>query len=470
MRPAPPIAKTNRLPRLLVTLSVLAGVAVFGVILTFSAWRWSLAGDIDAKTAAIKAAGLPVDWQDLKNWPISIPDNENAAFIYTNAIAHLNGDSIENITDIDDPAQLRRPISAKMRAEFDWVVKTNSLALTIISQVTNAGKSRYPITFDGPNLLVPHLAGLRKLAEVLEYDAILKAADSNGPAASDDVLSILKLSQSLDEEPVLISQLASVGILGISCDTVQGVLSHTPLPEGQLSKLESQFSAAEATNRILTGLIGDRALNNGLLRLALDDPQKFIDIGNSHSSGDGDDDGIKLPRNPGVGWKILGLFERDRDFYLNAMATNILLIAQGPPASLAMTDEDDRLSDEAANNLDVFSAMLLQELGRVASSDARDRARLRDAIAAIAIERWRSAHHGALPDSLSNLAPAFLPAVPVDPFDGNPLHYKKLTNGYCIYSIGPNLRDDGGKEMPPLKVRETTPGWTNYDIVFTVQR
>jgi hypothetical protein len=469
MPPAPPIAKPNRIPRLLITIAVLAGVTVFGMILTFSAWRWSLAEDINAKTAAIKAAGLPADWQDLTNWPTSIPDSENAAFIYKDAIAHLDRDSIESITNIDDTAQLRRTISATMRAHFELIVKNNSRALAIITQVTNAGKSRYPVNFlDGPNMELPHLEGLKKLALVLEYDAILEAEDSNAPGASDDVSSILKLSKSLDNEPVLISQLTSVAILAISCETFEAVLSHMPLPDAQLAKLEPQFAAAEATNRILTGVIGERALQNGLLRLALDDPQKFIDMG--PTSGDGDDGEIKLPHNPGIGWKILGLFERDRDFYLNAMTTNILLIAQGPPASLALPEEDNRLSDEAANNLDVFSGMLLQVMGGVAQRDARNRARLRNAIAAIAVERWRSTHHIASLDSLKDLVPAFLLRVPADPYDGNPLRYKKLKKGYCIYSIGPNLRDDGGKEIPPLSVRETNPDWTNYDIVFTVER
>jgi hypothetical protein len=51
--------------------------------------------------------------------------------------------------------------------------------------------------------------------------------------------------------------------------------------------------------------------------------------------------------------------------------------------------------------------------------------------------------HGKLPESLDALVPEYLPAVPLDDFDGKPLRYlpaKKL-----IYSIGDNLKDDGGK-------------------------
>jgi len=57
--------------------------------------------------------------------------------------------------------------------------------------------------------------------------------------------------------------------------------------------------------------------------------------------------------------------------------------------------------------------------------------------------------HGQLPESLDALVPKYLPAVPVDDFDGKPLRYlpaKKL-----IYSVGDNLKDDGGRAVDEEK-------------------
>jgi len=53
--------------------------------------------------------------------------------------------------------------------------------------------------------------------------------------------------------------------------------------------------------------------------------------------------------------------------------------------------------------------------------------------------------HGALPPNLNALVPDFLDAVPVDDFDGQPLRYsveKKI-----VYSVGKNLKDDGGDDQ-----------------------
>ena len=58
----------------------------------------------------------------------------------------------------------------------------------------------------------------------------------------------------------------------------------------------------------------------------------------------------------------------------------------------------------------------------------------------LAGERFRRAHNGALPTDLNELVPTYLPALPRDPFDGQPLRFKPRTTGYVVYSIGSDLR------------------------------
>ena len=83
----------------------------------------------------------------------------------------------------------------------------------------------------------------------------------------------------------------------------------------------------------------------------------------------------------------------------------------------------------------------------------------------LAIERWRLAHDGNLPDSLAELLSDLLSVVPKDLFDEQPLRYKKLTRGYIVYSVGPDFTDDGGKEKA-----DDAKDSDHYDITFTVER
>jgi len=50
--------------------------------------------------------------------------------------------------------------------------------------------------------------------------------------------------------------------------------------------------------------------------------------------------------------------------------------------------------------------------------------------------------HGAPPDQLTDLVPAFLPAVPTDPFDSKPLRYRREGNEWVLWSVGSDLKDD----------------------------
>ena len=49
------------------------------------------------------------------------------------------------------------------------------------------------------------------------------------------------------------------------------------------------------------------------------------------------------------------------------------------------------------------------------------------------------------PEQLSQLAPRYLPKIPKDGFSGKDLIYNPSETGYLIYSVGPNITDDGGK-------------------------
>jgi hypothetical protein len=63
---------------------------------------------------------------------------------------------------------------------------------------------------------------------------------------------------------------------------------------------------------------------------------------------------------------------------------------------------------------------------------------------AVALEMFRRDHGAMLPHALSEVVPRYLVAIPIDPFSGGPLLYRAERDTYTIYSVGANLRDDGG--------------------------
>jgi len=75
----------------------------------------------------------------------------------------------------------------------------------------------------------------------------------------------------------------------------------------------------------------------------------------------------------------------------------------------------------------------------------------RDAtLALIALELFRR-RHGRWPEHLQELVPAFLPALPLDQFDGQPLRYRLVDGKPLLYSIGGDRDDDGGRRYTDRK-------------------
>jgi hypothetical protein len=52
---------------------------------------------------------------------------------------------------------------------------------------------------------------------------------------------------------------------------------------------------------------------------------------------------------------------------------------------------------------------------------------------------------GQYPESLEALVPGLLKEVPTDPFTGKPLVYRREGDGFIVYSLGSNQKDDGGR-------------------------
>ncbi|MGD8452308.1 MAG: hypothetical protein PVJ57_10860 [Phycisphaerae bacterium] len=81
---------------------------------------------------------------------------------------------------------------------------------------------------------------------------------------------------------------------------------------------------------------------------------------------------------------------------------------------------------------------------RVCGEAAREATRV-----ALALARFRG-EHGAYPQALAELVPAYLSALPADPFSGATFGYRPVgSNDYVLYSHGRDGDDDGGMPRDP---------------------
>src|SRR6185503_14917078 len=105
----------------------------------------------------------------------------------------------------------------------------------------------------------------------------------------------------------------------------------------------------------------------------------------------------------------------------------------------------EKLEEECKTSSNVLIVGLVPKMTTVSAAEARSQALLRCAAVALACERYRQSNKGAWPETLDALVKAkLLDAVPRDPFDGQPLRYRRTKEGVVVYSIGADGTDNHG--------------------------
>ena len=116
--------------------------------------------------------------------------------------------------------------------------------------------------------------------------------------------------------------------------------------------------------------------------------------------------------------------ESDFIFYLDTMEEYIAAMDMPYPKRLEVAKQLATKAKESGESKRDFGILLVIPWDEYVVHDAKTRAQVYLSETALAIERYRLAHHDQLPATLQDLVPAYLPAVPADPFDGKPLRYQ----------------------------------------------
>lgn len=103
---------------------------------------------------------------------------------------------------------------------------------------------------------------------------------------------------------------------------------------------------------------------------------------------------------------------------------------------------DRRAAEDAAARNDMWNRHILSLGSFVAKRQSMEGQLL--GLETLACIRAYQLERGRLPEALADLVPAHLPEVPVDPWTGGSLLYRRIGDSFVLYAAGPNKQDDGG--------------------------
>ncbi len=303
----------------------------------------------------------------------------------------------------------------------------------------------------------PHLSALREAARRLQVRAEVLRLDGKSDEAAASCATILRVANHTETGPAMIDVLVAQAIRAIALRELERVLSYGSPSPSACRTLYEQLGQVDTTGPLLRGAQGERAwwimtfpmieegrVSSGLAPLFGDEFAPRVDL-------------YQMFGRPN--WNL------DKLRYLRACErTFTALDSPWPTARKQLEDLKAQVGLLTLSRVS-GSALTVPVTPENLCSRCRNAARLSSARMALALELY---HHdrGRYPDSLEELGGAGW-KLPLDPFAGEPFRYRREPSGFAVWSLGPDMTDNNGRDFNPSKEEWDTPG---YDLVFRCAR
>ena len=375
---------------------------------------------LESKIGALRDAGQPVAIIDLVR--TTIPPESNAATYLRRAQADVEAiqKEVSAVSDaapqLDqdrfDEGHLSPTLKNAIQAAFAAYPKV--MGLLVQAAACPDYDRHLDLTADTGAFQESELINIsasRAVMRVLNYQAMQQIADGNQEEALRTCLLMFRLCRHFDHGPMLTNYLVAVACRGVAVGTTNLALRIGPLTDASRDALDAELGHHETVEPFQNALITERSF--GL--------QRYRELSRELNFGP-----IGLP------W-----LKNDACGYIDLFG-EVISLAGRPYADA----ERELATSSAVANAGPLTRILVPTLQAMIEATCRVRAQMRALRVLNALARHSDVDNAAEP-KLSHLG---LPAdVTIDPFDGKPLHLKKLPDGWLIYAVGKNLKDDGGK-------------------------
>jgi hypothetical protein len=429
------------------SLLILGGLVVAAYFYAIYAAKRDLAEAIAATDRSDPGWRL----EDLEASRRVVPDEENSAPL-VEAAGKLLG-PVPKAAGLPKEVQLNARSLTRLRSDLRQV----SGAVQRARQLKDRPWGRFAFRWDLFTADLKHVDTCRQVAALLRADAMLRAQDLDLDGAADSCRALINVARALGDEPGIIAGLVRVAIGAIAVEAVERTLAQGEPSEPALESLQELLKLEDQEPLIFNLLRGERAIGDRTMRFLEENSSQWeglpgFDLGSLGRWGAG-----SFTVNRVAARALAGSVPRGHAALLRYY-NRIVEITRLPEAEqqerFAALEQEVKAQVAIPLNLRMaFVNLLAPAMSKICEALRRHRAQVRSAFVAIATERYRR-QHGRWPDSLQELVPALIIAIPFDPYDASPLHYRRLDDGLAIYSVGPDGQDNGGN----LFANPYTPG------------
>lgn len=320
-----------------------------------------------------------------------------------------------------------------------FALKKYESEMAELTQASRRPYSQFATHYDESlGALLPYLAALKSWAHPFKLRAAARLAAGDINDAFEDVQTLASLASTLENEPLLITQLVRIALDAIAINAFwQGWADHRWSDE-QLQWFQNYFSTLEIRAVVPKMYSGERAFAIASIdRWLIQSTDSTRSANETESPFSGEY--FNPPR-----------FIARRNQVAICRVYNLLIddareaLDHKKPLHQSDKDYAQLAGMEGYSPYTALAKMLVPAVESVTPKFDREQVTIDLAAAACALERYRL-DHGEYPDTLEALTPDYISNVPMDLMDGQPLRYHKRDDGWFdLYSVGPNQKDDGG--------------------------
>lgn len=424
-------------------LAIAIGLVLVTVGVPTGFWFWSTwANERELAEALAETERLDPRWrfEDILADRKPIADEDNPAIVVGKVTALLRQGKFdaheknwERLDDLPSARRLNDPQIAVLREALTKHAEAVELGRTL-KDFESEGRFALTIDPDFIGILVEPVQRCRDVVCLLQGDAMLRAEDGDVVGALQSCRALLGAARAVGEEPFLIAALIRFAGEHRLVNALERTLAQGEPPVRELKDLQELVAKEIDATFFLQAMRGERGLSDawlGALRRGKVNASELLGrVGGGVSLQDRLVDAFP------------GTILRGQPELLRLM-NQAVEAARLPPEKQGLAFE---LVDKAAHASGApLVQRCIQDVQKRSLNSRRAQANLRCALVGIAAERYRI-DRGQWPASLAELAKdGWIAAVPLDPFDGQPLRFTVVANGVLIYSVGFDGVDDGGR-------------------------
>jgi hypothetical protein len=420
----------KRLKKILKWTGVILCALVAIALIANAVFVWITDARLERQLAAIRAAGDPLTLAELE--PKPIPPEQNAATYL--AKAELEVTAIQNEIgqwiDAEKDRGLwlyfseKHPMPRKMYVAVKAIYAAHPKVIDVLKQAADAPDYEAQLDYSLPpdqfmDRICSVIQGLRSDSRALQYRAPVLVLDGDCEEAVRTALAIFRLARRAERTPTLTGYLVAVTLQGMGVACANMALQAGPVSPEIRRALDAELAVQERMEGFAWAIKSDRAFGLDSFR------------------------GFPLR---GFWLYSRGHWNRYESEYLDMMDA-FLTLARNPRPYREMERSLQKVKANISQTTGTFAGLLFPALQASHHAVTRTRAMIR----CLRVLNALQSHVPAGSDVVPKLAELGLPAATTtDPFTGEPLHVKKLPQGWLVYSVGSNYKDDGGKLEHPM--------------------